>query len=356
MSTPEISVYAGAGSSHSWAWLADLFESHGLYRVRFHGTREFISSLEDGTRTAIVSGGDGFSIASALSGRGFERLENFIGGGGLYVGICAGAYLPLPSSVAPFSEFNLSSTRIENIDCRLDQVDALPPRVAVRYGRCAIVHPIRGEIELGRGTGTLRAPLYGGPVFKEPEKDEVLLRYSRFTENTEFQFGQRAASSLVLGRAASIRVAHGSGSLLLLGPHLEHPKYADANSLFLELLGLSPSGAARVAPRLPPPTVSAALADLKVAIVGLENRSFVVGKKVWDGSRFLELHRAIEQRAWSLDEELAGEVVRAVRDVRGNLVQASMGSDSDVDESTSLLVETARKTVDNHFQSLVGSR
>ena len=356
MSARGVAVFAGPGSSHSWTWLADLFESRGFYRVRFSGTDEFLKTLDDGSATAMISGGDGFGIASALSGRGFRRLGDFISDGGLYVGVCAGAYLPLPSSIRPFSEFNLSSTKIENIDCVLDRVDRLPPRIAVRYGRCAVVHPVRGELELQHGERTLKAPLYGGPIFRDPEKDRVLLRYSRFTEKTEFQFGRGAASSMVLGRVAAVEATHGRGRLLLLGPHLEHPQYPDANELLAGMLGLQSVTHARNAADGVRQEVSSALADLKVAILGLENRTFVVGKKLWDGSRYLELHRAIQQRAWSMDNGLAVEIATDLRSVRDRLARMDMGAESDVDETTSLLVEAARRCVDNHFRILAGSR
>jgi hypothetical protein len=139
MEGSSIVVYAGAGSSHSWTWLADLFRQTGNHQARFLASKDFVDAIARRPRMIVVSGGDGFSIASALSGQGFHRLTEYVREGGLYVGICAGAYLPLRSSVEPFCEFNLSPIRIENIDCRLTQLENVPPRVAVRYGACSIV-------------------------------------------------------------------------------------------------------------------------------------------------------------------------------------------------------------------------
>ena len=352
MDSPRILVYAGRGSSHSWTWLADLFESEGMLDVRFLDSTEFVGEISKGPDEIIVSGGDGFSIASSLAGEGFSSLRNFITRGGRYIGICAGAYLPLPSSVEPFSEFNVSSTKIENIDCRLGTLENVPPRIAVKYGRCAIVHPVRGELELGLDAETLNAPLYGGPIFKEPEEDEVLFRYRAFTSNTEFQIGKRDAATIVLGKPAAVRSRIGQGELLLLGPHLEHPRYPEANELFLKLLRITssvrkpmPRGEAKRALEL-------ALADLKVAILGLENRSFVVGKKLWDGSRYLELQAAIARRAWTLDRDLATEISEDLEQARESLLRLNVGIETDADDTTSLLVESARRCVDNHFQAL----
>jgi glutamine amidotransferase-like uncharacterized protein len=356
MPTGDILVYAGEGSSHSWTWLADLFEPKGILRVRFLDSREFLLHLTGQTAMVIVSGGDGFSIANELSGIGFERLSEFISSGGRYVGICAGAYLPLPSSVEPFSKFNLSSTRIENIGLEDKDLQNVPPRAAVRYGSCSIVHPTRGELLLDADGGSLLAPLYGGPVFKEPSEDQVLLRYRGLTENTEVQMSRRIVEDMLPGRPAAIRSRHGKGELLLFGPHLEHPEYPEANALFLKLLGLQPSALPRSEGVRDLPSLESAIADLKVAIVGLENKSFTVGRKLWDGSRYLELVRAIEKRTWTLSDDLAEEIATYLWRVRESVISMKVGTESDADETTALLVEAARACVDSHFQSLAGGR
>lgn len=349
-------VYAGKGSSHSWTWLADLFESKDILGVRFLDSREFVLHLGGRTSAAIISGGDGFAIADELKGEGFRRLREFISSGGRYVGICAGAYLPLPSKVSPFSEFNLSSTKIENIGLESTELQSVPPRIAVRYGSCSVVHPVRGELLLEADGHTLFAPIYGGPIFKEPQEDQVLIRYIGLTEGTEVQMSRRMADDMLPGRPAVIRSRFGKGDLLLFGPHLEHPRYPEANMLFVKLLGLRPSALPRSESVRDLPSLEYALADLKVAIAGLENRSFTVGRKLWDGSRYMELVRAIEQRTWTLGDDLAEEIATYLWRVRESLVSMKVGEESEADETTALLVEAARACVDNHFQSLVRGR
>lgn len=356
MSAENLIVYAGAGSSHSWTWLADLFESKGMVHARFLDSTEFISSLSCRPAAAIVSGGDGFEIGASLRGPGFARLEEYVSRGGTYVGVCAGAYLPLPSSIDPFSQFNISSTRIENIDRRLSPLEEVPPRVAVKYGNCAIVHPVRGEMVVDRDGSSLTAPIYGGPIFKEPKEDHVILRYRDFTPNTEYQFDRRFAEDTILGRPAAVRCRHGEGDLLLFGPHLEHPSYPEANRMFLELLGRVPSRVSKTESATTNPELARAIADMKVAIVGLENRSFVVGKKLWDGSRYMELVNAIEKRTWSLDESLSRKLALRLLSIHGDVVKMNIGVESDADRTTGLLVDCARRIVDNHFRRLVESR
>jgi len=229
----------------------------------------------------------------------------------------------------------------------------------VRYGSCSIVHPFRGPVEL-RGDGvTVRAPLYGGPVFRSPAEDEVVLRYGAFTDGTEFQVERARAERLVLGKPAVIRSRCGSGELLLLGPHLEHPKYPEANEFFLKLIG-SPAGRARGRPGPSredgPHESKARLGDLKVAVLGLENRSFVVGNKLWDGGRLLELTAAIQKRVSGLDEATQQSVAAKLARVRSMLVGAHPEVIDDSDSAPGLLVDAARECVDRHFAMLRGER
>ena len=359
MPTTKAIVYAGRGSSHSWTWLADMFESNGVLGVRFLDSQAFISSLaSESASVAIVSGGDGFAIADALRGQGFRNLREFIFKGGMFVGICAGAYLPLPSSVEPLSDFNISTTKIENIRCEARRGSAYSPREAVPYGNCSIVHPIRGPIEIADGSRKpIVAPLYGGPVFKEPKEDAVMMRYKAFISETEFQLNMAMAETMVIGKPAVIRVSHGDGSLVLFGPHLEHPRYPKANNLFLRLLGYDGSDKpGRDAIPMPERSRRAELyrsiSDLKVAVLGLENRSFTVGHKAWDGGRLLEIVSAIEKRGWTLSDARSKLVASDLGRVRDMLVGMKVGVESDADETTSLLVEAARTCVDNHFKVL----
>jgi len=356
MGAGTIAVYAGKGSSHSWTWLADLFEAKGILDVRFLDSAEFVLNIGSGTSHVIISGGDGFSIAESLRGEGFRKLKAFIDSGGTYVGVCAGAYLPLPSSLEPFSEFNISRTKIANIDMCGQEPPNVPPRVSVRYGSCSIVHPIRGEVELDVDGRKLLAPLYGGPAFLEPPEDRVLLRYRGFTVESELQMRKALAEQMIPGKPAAVSCTYGKGRLLLFGPHLEHPRYPEANLLFLEMLGLAPHEARSPTEFNENPSLDRAIADLKVAIVGLENRSFLVGRKIWDGSRYLELVRAIEARTWTMEDELAEDLATSLWRVRESVIGMRVGTESDVDETTALLVESARACVDLHFQALLRGR
>ena len=131
---------------------------------------------------------------------------------------------------------------------------------------------------------------------------------------------RRLAEQLIPGKPAAVKSSFGKGSLLLLGPHLEHPAYPEANRLFLRCLGLEDRSAQTRGGLEDHPSLDRAIADLKVAIVGLENRTFFVGKKLWDGSRYMELVRAIESRTWSMDVDFSEDIATSLWRGGGDLI------------------------------------
>ncbi|MGD9962710.1 MAG: BPL-N domain-containing protein [Thermoplasmata archaeon] len=357
MTSGRVVVYAGRGSSHSWTWLADLLEARGAFDAVFVDEGSIHEHIEEGASLVVVSGGDGFEIASALAPRGFAAIERFVRAGGLYIGVCAGAYLPLPSRVEPLDRFNLSTTRIRNLGEQGDFPVEESPRSGVSYGSCRIVHPVRGEVELGDGHRTFVAPVYGGPVFAEPEEDTVTLRYRSFTPRTLFQVDERVAKDMVLGAPALISARVGDGTMTLAGPHLEHPRYPAANEEFARITRLSPTrraGAPRDRASGLDASVRKSLSDLKVAVLGMERESFLVGAKVWDAGRMLELANAVEKRSGSLDADTAQEISCLLDKAREDLLSAGPLRAAYSDSAPSRLVEAARLCVDRHFEAMRG--
>ena len=347
-------VYAGNGSSHSWIWLADLLEANGIFDASFVAAADFAGGLESSPSIALISGGDGFKIAESLSGAGFSALTEYINEGGMYLGICAGAYLPLPARIEPFSTLKLSETRVRNVRNALGDGTSVSPRLAVRYGSCSIFHPVRGEVVLGKDNGTFVAPIYGGPIFNEPAIDEPVLRYVSFTSRTALQVDRQTAEETMIGWPAVLRCRYGNGQLVLAGPHLEHPGYPEANDVFVRLAGLDHSRHCRSSDLCEARNanlLSRPLADLKVAILGAERESFILGAKQWDGSRMLELTTAIERRKSYLDSDTAQTVAILLDRSREDILSASFDRDSNAGSAPGLLVEAARLAVDGRFRA-----
>lgn len=357
----DVVVYTGQGCSHSWIWLADMFEANSFHAVKFLDEREFIGALKKKPYAAIVSGGDAFAIASALSGEGFSSLKRFIRSGGEYVGVCAGAYLPLPTSVDPLSEFNVCSLKIGNIVSSSGVSETESPRLGVPFCGRVIVHPIRGEISLCFDGTSIDAPVFGGPIFIEPRDERVVGRFDRFTSSTEVQMDPNDAESMVIGRPAAVEAAYGQGKLLLFSPHLEHPRYPEANNLFMSLLGLPfcPDGTSESRQQASTERkgeLVRAAADMSVAIVGLEGRSFLMGHKIWDAERMLVLVDAIVKRASSIPEAEAAQASTTLRSLRKRLTDNAL-DDPDVLESIlGQLMAVARGCVNRHFEERSSGR
>ena len=354
-------VYAGEGSSHSWTWLADLLEKEAAWETRFVDEVELVRSLGGDCTTAVVSGGDAYHIASALSGQGFSKLKDFIDRGGTYIGICAGAYLPLPTSVSPLNEFNMCSTKIENLASTQGRSAPDSPRLGVPYCDRLIVHPVRGEVVVSlTDTGT-RAPLYGGPIFSEPSVDRVIGRFSGFSESTEFQVDPERAGEMMLGRPAVVEASHGEGRMLLLSPHLEHPAYLEANRKFIGLTGLGPAEpreSRQMSSGQGPSNglLRKAVADLSVVISGFEGRSFLVGGKVWDSERFLVLAGAVRRRSSGLTEDADRGLADRVHALRADLMDMDDTASGEVLRVLGSLTAIARECVNLRFEQRSNGR
>ena len=348
-------IYAGRGASHSLVWLVDLLASSGYAGTRLVRSEEMSSVADRAPSCVVVSGGDGYEIARSIGPAGFSSLRDYVASGGLYIGVCAGAYLPLPSRLEPFSSFNVSRTRIRNLGGLCDPQESCDSRRSVPYGGCSIIHPVRGMVSLTGPLGECVAPVYGGPVFEEPEEDEVLLRFHSFTDRTEFQVPRDASEAMMLGSPAAVECRHGRGRMVLLGPHLEFPGCADANRMFRGLLpddGRLGAKVSETADTRSCHELDGAIADLKVSIVGLENRSFVCSHKLWDGGRLLELVDAIGRMRSAVGGDVRAEVCDLLSSARAGLMAVDGPAAGGASETPNELVDAFRLCANGHFAAL----
>lgn len=234
---PQVAIYAGKGSSHSWLWFMQLCEAHELYNLDFLTETEICSQDLKKYNAIIISGGETFEIARALGIQGARSLRRGIESGSTYIGSCAGAYLPMYSSKEPLHYFNFAPVTITNLSKHLPRIHRMEQKSYACYGCRFIFHPVREEVILEetpavghKVSRVLAAPLYGGPGMEPREGCQTLFRYKGFTAKTSFLVDQELAEQTLLGKAAAVRCRLGRGSMYLLGPHFEHPAYAKANS------------------------------------------------------------------------------------------------------------------------------
>ena len=240
---PKIGIYTGQGTSHSWLWFVEIFERMGFYDLAFLTENQLKTNRLDRLDVLAMSGGDTFAIAEGLGQEGADRLDQFIRNGGLYIGSCAGAYLPLNSSKEHLNLFNFVPTKIANLTRTLPEAQRLREKFCTAYGCSFIFHPVREAVQIATNGFTpfskvpsLDAPLYGGPPMIAGDSAQVLATYSGFTKKTLFLVDEQLARDTVLGRAAVIRHKMGTGYLHLYGPHFEHPRFIVANQLLADAM------------------------------------------------------------------------------------------------------------------------
>ena len=238
----KIGIYAGGGTSHSWLWFVDLFENKGLHTLAFLNESDVQKGLDD-LDVLVISGGDTFAVAEALGPSGADSIGRFVQRGGLYIGSCAGAYLPMKSSKKPLDLFNFVDVKITNLSKILPATVKESFKFCTSYGCDFIFHPVREEISLRSSNSvlpfcplTFTAPLYGGPGMTVTDPSLVLATYHGFTTHTSFLVSEALAGEILLEKAAVVRVPMGKGLFYLFGPHLEHPKYPLANQFVSDVI------------------------------------------------------------------------------------------------------------------------
>jgi len=315
---PRIAVYTGEGASHSWTWFADIFDREYSGPVSFVDEAAIFRGALDSADVLFVSGGDTFAIAAALAEQGARLIEQFIRGGGTYIGACAGAYLLLKSSLEPLHYFNFVDAKIANLTRCLPPALQRPEKFCTAYGCRYVYHPVRGEVMMRYGTApheprAVHAPLYGGSAMIASDDIEILATYAGFTAESEFLVDEPVASETLIGNVAVARKLLGSGVIYLFGPHFEHPDYPEANRIIFDCI----AGARSVEPQehqnapVVDPADRAAfrrflsgLSNARIVALALERSHYqwLIGAKVYDPEKIRVFLEALWARACVLEQ------------------------------------------------------
>jgi len=346
---PRLAIYVGRGASHSWLWLASCLNRLGFYDVVMFSEDELESGLRD-VDVVFFPGGDTFGMADALRPSGLGRLKEFISAGGAYVGICAGAYLPMHSSLPSLSPFNLVRVKVNNLASTVPKATRMAHKFTQSYGCDLVFHAARGPLKLGGLDGPLAytcgmvAPVYGGPPMRTDGEARTFATFDDFTSRTEFLVSEAFARKAFEGQAMAVGSRYGRGALYLYSAHFEHPDYPEANLAIANTIFHSPGTKdhpAREPSSRMGPAESRALArdvygtasNLRVASSGLETSQvfWQIGQKVWEP----EKARYFAEAIWECAREIraaaegglpvneppelhatAAEAIRSLKDVR----------------------------------------
>jgi len=321
---PRIGIYTGRGTSHSWLWFVEVFDRIGFFDLAFLTETDLRGDGLDRCDVLAMSGGDTFAIAEGLGPEGADKLERFITHGGLYIGSCAGAYLPLHSSKEHLNLFNFVPSKIGNLTRSLPEARGLREKFCTAYGCAYVFHPVREAVRLAtngfapfKKAPSLDAPLYGGPPLIAGGSAQVLATYSGFTEKTVFLVDKKLASDTLLGKAAVIRQKMGQGYLHLYGPHFEHPRFTVANQLLTDamLYDLRPEPV-QIHETIPSEgmisgeacrdllkEVKRETSNARIVAVGLETLpvQWTIGNKVYETAKIREFIEPVWQRIKPLE-------------------------------------------------------
>jgi glutamine amidotransferase-like uncharacterized protein len=247
----QIGIYTGSGASHSWLWFVEILDRMGFYHVHFVNERDILSNALEPLSVLLMSGGDTFAIAEGLGAEGSDKLRSFIEKGGLYIGTCAGAYLPLRSSMEFLNHFNFINVKISNISRRLSKTErsSFEKHACSSYGCDFVFHVVREDVVLkmmngyqADGKKETIAPLFGGPSMLPSEDIEVIATYKGFTKKTKFLVEKELAERTLIGNIAVAKKSMGKGHLYIFGPHFEHPDYPWCNLFLTEVIRKDQNG------------------------------------------------------------------------------------------------------------------
>lgn len=368
---PRVAIYTGPGSSHSWIWLVEALERMAFYDIRF--VDETWVGAEVPANTLFVPGGDTFRLAESIGPSRLEGLARWIADGGKYVGICAGAYLPLRSSHPPLDSFNLVKSRIRNLSRNLPNAITMEEKFSVPYGCSYVFHPVRGPLVVDFRGLPLTAPLYGGPSWEDHGDAECLATYSSFTDDTLFLAEESVARDTMMGRPAALRKESGKGVLYLFGPHFEHPDYLVSNGVIGSVLTNPQDGpfvdatfreedcgtpdAARLK------KLKGIISNARVMYRGLEGASWRIGQKTWDHEKIGYFINAIWERILRTEatdmelslshgvEEGFSRCVSRMRDIR-SAMRDGIDTTREADYLFRDLAETSSAFLDRYFSAL----
>jgi glutamine amidotransferase-like uncharacterized protein len=330
---PRVAVYTGEGASHSWIWFCDLLERLGLFDVTFITERGILGGILADHDFLLVGGGDTYAMAESLGSEGAGLIEEFVRGGGLYHGSCAGAYLVLSSvDLEPFTPFNLIDAAMLNVMADPPAPECLEHKYLAPYGCEWVFHPVYGEVELVpgeaaagfgvfNGSGAVTAPLFGGPVLEVGDESCILADYAGATDRAAFPWPRRRAEDLIRGRQAVATRRLGEGTVVVSGPHIEHPLFPGSNLLMAEAMARHWNRSAGVPPAIarmersagvPPADVSLLeirrqVSNARIVGFGLEKLpvTWRIGVKVWEPEKIRMFLDYTWDRLHFLEEALA---------------------------------------------------
>lgn len=158
----------------------------------------------------IMPGGTDIHYCSLLNGQGNKNIQQFVEDGGMYVGICAGAYYAC--SAIYFSRNSYAISERRELSFFPGQAIGSLPKLTNGYYSSDCSRP-KAVVDIMMNNSLYQAYYHGGCYFVGLQNQEVIAKYST-------------------GAPAIISDNIGNGKYLLSGVHFEVSRYLYAKYLY----------------------------------------------------------------------------------------------------------------------------
>lgn len=254
--SPLIGVYSGEGAGPSYTQdMVEALEKMGFRKISLLTgplTPGDLSSLD----ALVFGGGDSFRILSSMKPDETRLIRKFIESGGVYIGVCAGAMLPVKPVNILGAAYGLLEAweELQVVECKILSDSVSEPQWPVfssrRLGEVLRTYPVKGLVKskiVKKGLLTLGyreefTMLQTGPLIKAVDSKQVFGVIESVSESVEYGLPCEKAVEKAQGASSIIMVEHGSGKIVLFTSHVESSETPAAhgllgNALFLKTYG-----------------------------------------------------------------------------------------------------------------------
>lgn len=254
--SPLIGVYSGEGAGPSYTQdMVEALEKMGFRKISLLTgplTPGDLSSLD----ALVFGGGDSFRILSSMKHDETRLIRKFIESGGVYIGVCAGAMLPVKPVNILGAAYGLLEAweELQVVECEILSDSVSEPQWPVfssrRLGEVLRTYPVKGLVKskiVKKGLLTLGyrgevAMLQTGPLIKAVDSKQVFGVIESVSESVEYGMPCEKAVEKAQGASSIIMVEHGSGKIVLFTSHVESSETPAAHGLLGNALLLKTYG------------------------------------------------------------------------------------------------------------------
>lgn len=274
---PLIGIYSGRGAAVSYTQeTVEVLENMGFRKISLL-TGPLTPGDLGGLDVLIFGGGDSFEILRSLDPDETRLIRQFVETGGVYIGICAGAMLPLkPVNLlgAAYGELEAWS-ELQLIECEVLSDKVAEPSWPVfssrRVGGVLRTYPVKGIVNsriVKRGLLTLGyrgeiQMLHMGPLVKAANSKQVFGKIESLSSNVEYGLPFEKTAETAEGASSIMFKEHGSGKIVLFFSHVESRETPSTHGLLGNALLLGTYGSEER--RMLQPTETVEPEDLKEA-------------------------------------------------------------------------------------------